>query len=98
MSATRPPSQAPTKRARSTPTDEQGGRDGRQDPGHTGQVGSGGSTELVPDRDDGAHARRIDRVRTVCRAHRVTEAPHRPVMVEEVVELLAGADVVVDMT
>jgi len=28
----------------------------------------------------------------------VTEAPHRPVMVEEVVQLLAGAEVVVDMT
>ena len=28
----------------------------------------------------------------------MTEAPHRPVMVEEVVQLLAGADVVVDMT
>ncbi len=28
----------------------------------------------------------------------MTEAPHRPVMVEEVVQLLAGAEVVVDMT
>ena len=28
----------------------------------------------------------------------MTEAPHRPVMVDEVVQLLAGADVVVDMT
>ena len=28
----------------------------------------------------------------------MTEAPHRPVMVEEVRQLLAGADVVVDMT
>ena len=28
----------------------------------------------------------------------MTEAPHRPVMVDEVVQLLAGAEVVVDMT